>query len=325
MPIFENKGVKYDVSPEYIPDFASEYPDAVTVIERPDKPYRVKASQYDIFMQQHPEPDISVDEMRDTDNFFGDFGERLAAGAGRLVGSSTNLLKKITTPVESAVDWANEHTKGAAGAAAQSLAGTIPGLGMIAHIPDKNAGLERLSKNAEAFAEDMHERSDRYKGKSFSDLWSEGDYQGAFGSAFLDAAESAATSAAIAATGGAGLVAAGLTTASDKYDELSRENPEMGETLKWANAIGTGAAENLSEVFGAGMMGRTVRNILQKSGREVAANLVKKNFLDKIASFEGKHWFAMPIASEGLEEAGNALAGYAIDRLTGVERNDNIF
>lgn len=261
----------------------------------------------------------------DTDNFFGDFGERLAAGAGRLVGSSTNLLKKITTPVESAVDWANEHTKGAAGAAAQSLAGTIPGLGMIAHIPDKNAGLERLSKNAEAFAEDMHERSDRYKGKSFSDLWSEGDYQGAFGSAFLDAAESAATSAAIAATGGAGLVAAGLTTASDKYDELSRENPEMGETLKWANAIGTGAAENLSEVFGAGMMGRTVRNILQKSGREVAANLVKKNFLDKIASFEGKHWFAMPIASEGLEEAGNALAGYAIDRLTGVERNDNIF
>lgn len=94
MPIFENKGVKYDVSPEYIPDFASEYPDAVTVIERPDKPYRVKASQYDIFMQQHPEPDISVDEMRDTDNFFGDFGERLAAGAGRLVGSSTNLLKR---------------------------------------------------------------------------------------------------------------------------------------------------------------------------------------------------------------------------------------
>lgn len=261
----------------------------------------------------------------DTDNFFGDFGERLAAGAGRLVGSSTNLLKKITTPVESAVDWANEHTKGAAGAAAQSLAGTIPGLGMIAHIPDKNAGLERLSKNAEAFAEDMHERSDRYKGKSFSDLWSEGDYQGAFGSAFLDAAESAATSAAIAATGGAGLVAAGLTTASDKYDELNRENPEMGETLKWANAIGTGAAESLSEVFGAGMMGRTVKNILQKSGREAAANLVKKNFLDKIASFEGKHWFAMPIASEGLEEAGNALAGYAIDRLTGVERNDNIF
>ena len=325
MPIFENKGVKYDVSPEYIPDFASEYPDAVTVIERPDKPYRVKASQYDIFMQQHPEPDISVDEMRDTDNFFGDFGERLAAGAGRLVGSSTNLLKKITTPVESAVNWANEHTKGAAGAAAQSLAGTIPGLGMIAHIPDKNAGLERLSKNAEAFAEDMHERSDRYKGKSFSDLWSEGDYQGAFGSAFLDAAESAATSTAIAATGGAGLVAAGLTTASDKYDELSRENPEMGETLKWANAIGTGAAESLSEVFGAGMMGRTVRNILQKSGREAAANLVKKNFLDKIASFEGKHWFAMPIASEGLEEAGNALASYAIDRLTGVERNDNIF
>ena len=56
MPIFENKGVKYDVSPEYIPDFASEYPDAVTVIERPDKPYRVKASQYDIFIQSRISP-----------------------------------------------------------------------------------------------------------------------------------------------------------------------------------------------------------------------------------------------------------------------------
>ena len=92
MPIFENKGVKYDVSPEYIPDFASEYPDAVIVIERPDKPYRVKASQYNIFMQQHPEPDISIDEMRDTDNFFGDFGERLAAGAGRLAGAGRGAL-----------------------------------------------------------------------------------------------------------------------------------------------------------------------------------------------------------------------------------------
>ena len=96
MPIFENKGVKYDVSPEYIPDFASEYPDAVTVIERPDKPYRVKASQYDIFMQQHPEPDISIGEMRDTGSFVGDLGERFASGLGHLAGSTLNLMDKGT-------------------------------------------------------------------------------------------------------------------------------------------------------------------------------------------------------------------------------------
>lgn len=94
MPIFENKGVKFDVSPEYIPDFASEYPDAVIVIERPDKPYRVKASQYNIFMQQHPEPDISIDEMRDTGSFVGDLGERFASGLGHLAGSTLNLMDK---------------------------------------------------------------------------------------------------------------------------------------------------------------------------------------------------------------------------------------
>ena len=100
MPIFENKGVKFDVSPEYIPDFASEYPDAVIVIERPDKPYRVKASQYNIFMQQHPEPDISIDEMRDTGSFVGDLGERFASGLGHLAGSTLNLMDKGTKALE---------------------------------------------------------------------------------------------------------------------------------------------------------------------------------------------------------------------------------
>lgn len=100
MPIFENKGVKFDVSPEYIPNFASEYPDAVIVIERPDKPYRVKASQYNIFMQQHPEPDISIDEMRDTGSFVGDLGERFASGLGHLAGSTLNLMDKGTKALE---------------------------------------------------------------------------------------------------------------------------------------------------------------------------------------------------------------------------------
>ena len=162
-------------------------------------------------------------------------------------------------------------------------------------------------------------------------MWSDGDYSGAMGSALLSATESAPTSLAIAGstalTGGMapGLIGAGAITASDKYDELGAQNPELSEVNKWINAIGSGASESLTEVLGAGMIGKTIGNLLKKNGRVAAANVIKKNFLDKIASFEGKHWFAMPIASEGLEEAGNALAGYAIDRLTGVERNDNIF
>lgn len=300
MPIFENKGVKYDVSPEYIPDFASEYPDAVTVIERPDKPYRVKASQYDIFMQQHPEPDISIDEMRDTGSFVGDLGERFASGLGHLAGSTLNLMDKGTKALEKI---------------------GIPRSGTF------GAEAEKLNE----WADKLHKASDRYKGKGFSSLWSDGDYSGAMGSALLSATESAPTSLAIAGstalTGGMapGLIGAGAITASDKYDELGAQNPELSEVNKWINAIGSGASESLTEVLGAGMIGKTIGNLLKKNGRVAAANVIKKNFLDKMAAFESKHWITAPIASEGMEEMANALAEYLIDKKTGVERTDNIF
>ena len=300
MPIFENKGVKYDVSPEYIPDFASEYPDAVTVIERPDKPYRVKASQYDIFMQQHPEPDISIDEMRDTGSFVGDLGERFASGLGHLAGSTLNLMDKGTKALEKI---------------------GIPRSGTF------GAEAEKLNE----WADKLHKASDRYKGKGFSSLWSDGNYSGAMGSALLSATESAPTSLAIAGstalTGGMapGLIGAGAITASDKYDELGAQNPELSEVNKWINAIGSGASESLTEVLGAGMIGKTIGNLLKKNGRVAAANVIKKNFLDKMAAFESKHWITAPIASEGMEEMANALAEYLIDKKTGVERTDNIF
>lgn len=300
MPIFENKGVKYDVSPEYIPDFASEYPDAVTVIERPDKPYRVKASQYDIFMQQHPEPDISIDEMRDTGSFVGDLGERFASGLGHLAGSTLNLMDKGTKALEKI---------------------GIPRSGTF------GAEAEKLNE----WADKLHKASDRYKGKGFSSLWSDGDYSGAMGSALLSATESAPTSLAIAGstalTGGMapGLIGAGAITASDKYDELGAQNPELSEVNKWINAIGSGASESQTEVLGAGMIGKTIGNLLKKNGRVAAANVIKKNFLDKMAAFESKHWITAPIASEGMEEMANALAEYLIDKKTGVERTDNIF
>ena len=300
MPIFENKGVKYDVSPEYIPDFASEYPDAVIVIERPDKPYRVKASQYNIFMQQHPEPDISIDEMRDTGSFVGDLGERFASGLGHLAGSTLNLMDKGTKALEKI---------------------GIPRSGTF------GAEAEKLNE----WADKLHKASDRYKGKGFSSLWSDGDYSGAMGSALLSATGSAPTSLAIAGstalTGGMapGLIGAGAITASDKYDELGAQNPELSEVNKWINAIGSGASESLTEVLGAGMIGKTIGNLLKKNGRVAAANVIKKNFLDKMAAFESKHWITAPIASEGMEEMANALAEYLIDKKTGVERTDNIF
>ena len=178
---------------------------------------------------------------------------------------------------------------------------------------------------ANSVADDLRSKSDRYQGKGVTDLVKEGDYLGALGSGFLSATESLPTSLGIMATGGAGLVGAGLLTASDKYDQLKKENPEMPEFKKWSNSIATGAAESLSEVFGAGTIGKAVRSTLKTAGKQAAADIVKKSFLDKLAAYETKHWIAMPILSEGGEEAANAVAEYAIDKLTGVERNDNIF
>ena len=91
-----------------------------------------------------------------------------------------------------------------------------------------------------------------------------------------------------------------------------------------SNALWTGASEALTEVFGAGTIGRTVKGLLAKGGKKEAADLVKKSFLDKLAKAEEKHWLIMPAVSEFSEESANALSEWAVDKMTGVQRDDNI-
>lgn len=293
MPVFEFENKKYNVQDQYIGDFAKEYPESTSVIDVQGQKYRVKASDYESFIKEFPLP-------IDTGSFVGDLGERFASGLGHLAGSTLNLMDKGTKALEKI---------------------GIPRSGTF------GAEAEKLNE----WADKLHKASDRYKGKGFSSLWSDGDYSGAMGSALLSATESAPTSLAIAGstalTGGMapGLIGAGAITASDKYDELGAQNPELSEVNKWINAIGSGASESLTEVLGAGMIGKTIGNLLKKNGRVAAANVIKKNFLDKMAAFESKHWITAPIASEGMEEMANALAEYLIDKKTGVERTDNIF
>ena len=51
----------------------------------------------------------------------------------------------------------------------------------------------------------------------------------------------------------AGLAGIGSIVASQKYDDLDQNNPNMGEFAKVSNAILTGTAESLSEMLGAGV------------------------------------------------------------------------
>ncbi|MBR5147705.1 MAG: hypothetical protein IKV15_00715 [Bacteroidaceae bacterium] len=56
MPIFNYKGLKYNVADEYVNDFISEYPDATAIEEHEGKVYRVKASDYHSFMEEFRAP-----------------------------------------------------------------------------------------------------------------------------------------------------------------------------------------------------------------------------------------------------------------------------
>lgn len=309
MPIFEYNGNKVNVNDDQVNEFAKYHPDAITRIERDGKVYGVRPGDMDAFnarftnnqegeqasqIYYQPQATTESAENKDTGSFIGDIGERFLSGAASATGSAFNLLDKGASAINR---WTGSEG------------------GFFKEASNYMKGLAEYTRN----------KSDRYQGKGFTDLVKEGDYSGALGSAVLDATESAPLSLGIMATGGAGLVGAGVLSASDKYDQLKQENPEMPAFNRYANSILTGAAESLSEVFGAGTLGKVVKSTLKAGGKKAAADLVKKNFLDKLASFESKHWITMPILAEGSEEAANALAEYVVDNATGVKRDDNIF
>ncbi|MCF2603380.1 hypothetical protein JQM84_06735 [Parabacteroides distasonis] len=309
MPIFEYNGNKVNVNDDQVSEFAKYHPDAITRIERDGKVYGVRPGDMDAFnarftnnqegeqasqIYYQPQATTENTENKDTGSFIGDIGERFLSGAASATGSAFNLLDKGASAINR---WTGSE----------------------------GGFFKEASNYMKGLAEYTRKKSDRYQGKGFTDLVKEGDYSGALGSAVLDATESAPLSLGIMATGGTGLVGAGVLSASDKYDQLKQENPEMPAFNRYANSILTGAAESLSEVFGAGTLGKVVKSTLKAGGKKAAADLVKKNFLDKLASFESKHWITMPILAEGSEEAANALAEYVVDNATGVKRDDNIF
>ena len=297
---FEYNGKVVPVPEDKIQEFAKYHPDAFARIETDEGKHKVRSADYGAFREEYPsepimyDPQATIDANKKDESYLGDFAERLGAGAAGMVGSAAGVLDKIAEPINKAT-------------------GTEGGF------------FKQIQEGANTLADKLRSRSDRYNGKQFMDLVKEGDYTGALGSGFLSATESLPQSLAIMATGGYGLAGAGLLSASDKYDQLKEDYPEMPEYKKWVNSVLTGAAESLSEVVGAGTFGKAVKNVLAKGGRAEAARMIEKNFLDRLVKLEEKHWVAVPILSEGAEEAANAIAEYAIDNMTGVKRDDNVF
>ena len=170
--------------------------------------------------------------------------------------------------------------------------------------------------------------SNRYDGKSYSDLWKEGDYLGAIGDIALTGAESIpmsiAAAAASVANPAAGLVGIGGITASERYDELSEENPNMAEFPKIANAILTGVAEGGSEMLGAGATNLWMQGLYKTLGRERAEQAVKEGFMGKLRQhFKDFGIFYEPVV-EGLEEVSSQLAQNVTDKITGAAPDKDI-
>lgn len=311
MPIFEFDGKKYDVEDRYMNDFSKAFPDATSVFERENKRYRVKASDYGSFMKYYQDPindSVSPEEGTEgSDSYLKDLGESFMQGVG-------SLGKIALSPVKKAADYINESDIGKA--------------------INERLGLEggqfgQWYESADKMEKEYAKRSDRYGGKDFIQLLKDGRYADALGEVFLSATKSAPTSLGIMAASAAGSPAAGLAlmgagTASEKYDQLGEENPDMGSGAKMVNSLFTGLFEAGTEYLGAGAAGTAIRQLLKSAGREAAGDAIKKSLMQKSADFMKKHYIAGPIAEEAMEETVNALGEYITDKLTGVERDDNI-
>ena len=311
MPIFEFDGKKYDVEDRYMNDFSKAFPDATSVFERDNKRYRVKASDYGSFMKYYQDPindSVSREEGTEgSDSYLKDLGESFMQGVG-------SLGKIALSPVKKAADYINESDIGKAINERLGLEGGQFG-----------QWYESVDKMEKKYAK----RSDRYGGKDFIQLLKDGRYADALGEVFLSATKSAPTSLGIMAASAAGSPAAGLAlmgagTASEKYDHLGEENPDMGSGAKMVNSLFTGLFEAGTEYLGAGAAGTAIRQLLKSAGREAAGDAIKKSLMQKSADFMKKHYIVGPIAEEAMEETVNALGEYITDKLTGVERDDNI-
>ena len=234
-------------------------------------------------------------------SYIGDVAERLGAGAANFAGGALNLLQK-------GADIFNQYE-------IVQEANKLIGQG--------SGGLGEAGSLLKQKGEEWKAASDRYKGKTFFDLAKEGRYGEAMGDLFLGATESLPVSLGIMVTGGTGLATVGAVTASDKYDELRKQNPNMSEAAALGNSVVTGISEAVSEMLGPGVIGKTIKGLYMAGGKKAAAEAMEKGIMDKLTQFVDKHWLTYPIVEEGLTEAVNAAVEYGVDRLTGIERTDD--
>lgn len=188
----------------------------------------------------------------------------------------------------------------------------------------RGGAFKDISDRFKADAEFSRARSNRYNGKDFTDLWKEGNYMGAIGDIALQGVESLpmsieAMAATMAGAPAAGLAGIGSIVASQKYDDLDQNNPNMGEFAKVSNAILTGTAESLSEMLGAGVSKAWMSTLFKTLGKEKAQEAIKRGIMGKMQEFYKKFGMFFEPVNEGIEEVSSTLAENITDKITGAD------
>lgn len=226
----------------------------------------------------------------------GDAIQKLNAGGADLGAGIFGVLDKVSKGLESATG------------------GLIP----------RGGAFKDISDRFKADAEFSRARSNRYNGKDFTDLWKEGNYMGAIGDIALQGVESlpmsiGAMAATMAGAPAAGLAGIGSIVASQKYDDLDQDNPNMGEFAKVSNAILTGTAESLSEMLGAGVSKAWMSTLFKTLGKEKAQEAIKRGIMGKMQEFYKKFGMFFEPVNEGIEEVSSTLAENITDKITGAD------
>lgn len=226
----------------------------------------------------------------------GDAIQKLNAGGADLGAGIFGVLDKVAKGLESATG------------------GLIPRSGVAKDISDR----------FKADAEFSRARSNRYNGKDFTDLWKEGNYMGAIGDMALQGVESlpmsiGAMAATMAGAPAAGLAGIGSIVASQKYDDLDQNNPNMGEFAKVSNAILTSMAESLSEMLGAGVSKAWMSTLFKTLGKEKAQEAIKRGIMGKMQEYYKKFGMFFEPVNEGIEEVSSTLAENITDKITGAD------
>ena len=167
----------------------------------------------------------------------------------------------------------------------------------------------------------LMDKGDRHKGKSFTDLWKEGDYTGSISNLFMEGGSMIIPQIAAAmATGGtsaAGLM--GASVYSDKLDQLDESNPDMPELAKRVNAISTSAFELLSEKLSLGPVVKWLKGVYNSKGKDVA----QKELAGAIENMLGKAYkdagLLFAPVWEGVTEAASQIAENITDKVTGAD------